>query len=128
MKTAYPITMTEGAEKIVVYVPDFDIGTQGDSLPEALEMAQDAIEATGLCIQDANEKLPIASDISKIKIKEGEISTLVTVDFDNYRRKTETKVIKKTLSIPSWLNASAEEAGINFSATLQEALKSKLAQ
>ena len=60
------------------------------------------------------------------KVKESEIKTLVTVDFDEYRRKTERKVVKKTLTIPSWLNVRAEEEGINFSAVLQEALKEGL--
>ena len=126
-KKVYPVILKPGKQKAyIVYVPDFDIGTQGDGLADAIEMAQDAIEATGLCIEDAGEKLPEPSDIAAIVTKEKEIATLVTVDFEAYRRKTETKVVKKTLSIPSWLNVEAEEAGINFSATLQEALKTKL--
>jgi predicted RNase H-like HicB family nuclease len=126
-KYVYTIVLRPGKQKAyIVYVPDFDIGTQGDSLANAIDMAQDAIEMTGLCIQDSGEQLPTATDISEVKTKEGEIKSLVTVDFDAYRRKTETRVVKKTLSIPSWLNVEAEKAGINFSATLQEALKAKL--
>ena len=126
-KKVYPIILKPGKQKTyIVYVPDFDIGTQGDSLADAITMAQDAIEATGLCIQDAGEKLPVPSDISALIASEEEITTLVTVDFEAYRRKTETRVVKKTLSLPSWLNVEAEKAGINFSATLQEALKAKL--
>ncbi|MDR3224840.1 MAG: type II toxin-antitoxin system HicB family antitoxin [Clostridiales Family XIII bacterium] len=110
----------------IVYVPDFDIGTQGDSLADAIDMAQDTIEATGLSIQDDKEPLPKPSEIEKIDVKNDEIKTLVTVDFDAYRRKTETRIVKKNLSLPSWLNVEAENAGINFSAVLQEALKERL--
>jgi len=123
----YPILLRPGKQKTyIVYIPDFDIGTQGDSLANAINMAQDAIELTGICMQDAGEAIPDPTDISILTVEEGEISTLVNVDFDAYRRKIETKVVKKTLSLPSWLNVEAEKAGINFSATLQEALKTKL--
>lgn len=126
-KLVYPIILKPGKQKAyVVYVPDFDIGTQGDNLAHALEMAQDAIESTGLCIQDAKQDIPGPSDISEIEIQGKEIKTLVTVDFESYRRRTDSRAVKKTLTLPSWLNVEAEKAGINFSAELQDALKAKL--
>ncbi|MDR3304745.1 MAG: type II toxin-antitoxin system HicB family antitoxin [Clostridiales Family XIII bacterium] len=126
-KQVYPIVLKKGKQKAyIVYVPDFDIGTQGNDLADAIEMAQDAIEATGLCIQDAKEPMPAPSNIDSVKVEKGEIKTLVTVDFNAYRRKTETRIVKKNLSLPSWLNVEAEAAGVNFSAVLQEALKERL--
>ena len=126
-KAVYPIVLNREKDGwIVVYIPDFDGYTQGKDLADALFMAQDAIEMAGVYLQDENKPIPAPSDIDSIETKTGEIKTLVTADFDAYRRKTETKVIKKTLSLPSWLNFEAEKAGINFSATLQEALKVKL--
>jgi len=126
-KYVYPVILTPAKEGgYCVYVPDFDNNTQGDDLAEAIYMAEDVIAMMGLYRQDDGEALPEPSDIGDIDINPGDIKTLVTVDFDEYRRKTEKKVIKKTLSLPSWLNVEAEEAGINFSATLQEALRSKL--
>ena len=115
-----------GRFRYIVTIPDMDTHTQGDNLADALYMAKDAIELMGVFLQDEGKPVPTPSDINGIKAKKDEIKTLVTVDFDEYRRRTETKVIKKTLSLPSWLNVEAENAGINFSATLQEALKTKL--
>jgi predicted RNase H-like HicB family nuclease len=127
-KLVYPVILRPAKEGgYDVYLPDFDKNTQGDDLGEALYMAQDAIEMMGVYWQDEGKDIPAPSDISAVRIKNGEIKTLVPADFDAYRRKTETRVIKKTLSLPSWLNVEAEAAGINFSATLQEALKDRLA-
>jgi predicted RNase H-like HicB family nuclease len=126
-KTVYPVILASAKEGgYCVYVPDFDGHTQGDDLAEALFMAQDAIEMMGVYWQDEGKKIPAPSDAKEVKAGKDDIVTLIPVDFDAYRRKTEKKVIKKTLSLPLWLNVEAESAGINFSATLQEALKSKL--
>ena len=123
----YPVVLTPVAEGgYCVTIPDMGTHTQGDDLAEALYMAQDAIEMMGVFLQDEKEPVPEPSDIRAVDIEDGEIKTLVAVDFDAYRRKTETRGVRKTLYIPSWLNVEAENAGINFSATLQEALKAKL--
>ena len=62
MKNAYPVVMTQGKEFIVVFVPDFNINTQGKNIPEATEMARDAIGLMGIDMQDDGEALPIASN------------------------------------------------------------------
>ena len=73
------------------------------------------------------ETLPEPSAVSTIKADSADdIVTLVDVDFGEYRRKNDMKAVKKTLTIPSWLNFKAEKAGINFSAILTAALKSEL--
>jgi len=126
-RKVYTVVLTPAEEGgYCVTVPDFGTHTQGDDLPEALDMAQDAIEMMGIYLQDEKKPIPEPSDINAIEVEEGEIKTLVTVDFDAYRRKTETKGVRKTLYVPSWLNVKAEEEGVNFSAVLQEALKAKL--
>ena len=126
-KLVYPVILSPAEEGgYCVEVPDFDTHTQGIDLAEAIYMATDAIEMMGVYLQDKGQKVPKPSDINMIDVEANDIKTLVPVDFDAYRRKTATKVVKKTLSIPSWLNVEAEKAGINFSATLQEALKAKL--
>ena len=126
-KTVYPVILTPAAEGgYDVSVPDFGTHTQGDDLAEALDMAVDAIEMMGVYLQDENEPIPEPSGINAIDVECDEIKTLVAVDFDAYRRKTETKGVRKTLYVPSWLNVKAEEAGVNFSAVLQDALKTKL--
>jgi predicted RNase H-like HicB family nuclease len=125
--SAYPIILSKGKQAAyVVFIPDFEINTQGDSLAHAIDMAKDAVEMMGVCLQDNHEPIPAPSDIAKIKVSGSEIKTLVAVDFDEYRKKTETKTVRKNLTIPSWLNQEAEKAGINFSAVLQNALKEQL--
>ena len=127
MKTAYPIILTQGKEFIIVYVPDFNINTQGKDFANAMEMARDAIGIMGIDMQDEKEDLPKPSNISNIKAdNKSDIVTLVDVDFSEYRRKNDMRAVKKNCTIPSWFNFEAEKAGVNFSAILQSALKNEL--
>lgn len=128
MKIAYPIIMTQGKTFTVVFVPDFNINTQGKNIPEAMEMARDAIGLMGIDMQDDGEELPKASELAAIQAnaQADEIVSLVDVDFEEYRRKNDMRAVKKNCTIPSWLNFAAEQAGVNFSAVLQAALKRTL--
>jgi len=126
MKATYPIIMTQGKEFIIVYIPDFDINTQGKTEADAMAMARDAIGIVGIDMEDDNEQLPIPTTLSAIKAKKSDTVTLVDVDFSEYRRKNDMRTVKKNCTIPSWLSYEAEKAGINFSATLQTALKQEL--
>lgn len=99
--------------------------TEGDNMQQAYEMAVDAL---GLCLSDKidnKEAIPLCSEPAKINSEDG---FLVVVEFDMeaYRKKTNSKAVKKTLSIPQWLNEDATAAGVNFSQVLQEALIAKL--
>lgn len=126
MKEAYPVVLSKGKSLVIVYIPDFDINTQGINNINAIEMARDAIGIMGIDMEDENETLPKPSAISSLKLKKGEIATLVDVDFAEYRRKNDLRTVKKNCTIPSWLNVEAEKAGINFSAALQKALRQEL--
>ena len=128
MKKAYPIVLTQGKEYIVVFVPDFNINTQGKSIPDALEMARDAIGIMGIDMEDDGEALPEPSELADVQAaaETGELVSLVDVDFDEYRRRNDMRAVKKNCTIPSWLAAEAERAGVNFSAVLQSALKQEL--
>lgn len=128
MKNAYPIIMTKGKEHIVVYIPDFDINTQGTDVADAMEMARDAIGIVGIDMQDDGEQLPCASDAAEIQktAPVGSIVSLVDIDFAEYRRKNDMRSVKKNCTLPSWLNFEAEKAGLNFSAILQAAIKKEL--
>ncbi len=127
MKNVYPIVLTQGKEKIVVYVPDFNINTQGGTMADAMEMARDAIGIMGIDMEDDGESLPDGSDFTEMKAAyPDEVVTLVDVDFAEYRRKNDLRAVKKNCTIPSWLNFEAEKAGLNFSAILQAALKREL--
>jgi predicted RNase H-like HicB family nuclease len=127
MKAAYPIVMSKGKEHIVVFIPDFEINTQGIDYADAMEMARDAIGIMGIDMEDEKEPIPVPSALNAIKKEyETDIVTLVDVDFAEYRRKNDMRTVRRNVSLPSWLNAEAEKAGLNVSAVLQTALKHEL--
>ena len=130
MKLVYPAIFykeEEGGYSVVI--PDLlGCATQGDSIEEAMEMAQDAATGWLLTTIEENENIPIPSKIEDIKIEKKEgFTTLLLLDIDKYSEKYGTKKsIKKTLTIPEWLNERAERIGINFSQVLQESLLNKV--
>ena len=99
--------------------------TEGDDMRQAYEMASDAL---GLVISDKiknKETLPVPSLADEVNTEDG---YLVIVEFDllEYQKKHNNRAVKKTLSIPAWLNEAAIRAGVNFSQVLQEALLEKV--
>ena len=111
-----------------VSFPDFKgVYTQGKTLEETYDMC---IDCLGLTISTWSETsagpLPKPSDLKNIKTSGGEHLVLVRFDMDEYLRKLDKHPVKKTLTIPRWLNELAVEKGINFSSTLTQALKEKL--
>lgn len=126
MKNAYPIVLIPEKNGYTVYIPDFDINTQGNDLSEAIEMSRDAIGIMGIDFEDDGKQLPVPSNASDLTLNENEFVSFVDVDFTEYRRKNEIKVVKKNCTLPSWLCYEAEKANINFSHVLQDALKQEL--
>ena len=95
MKKVYPIIVTPTDAEYVVFVPDFDIGTQGYSLADAIDMARDAIGLVGIDIEDNGETLPEPSDISKVeKQTDADILAIVDIDFSEYRRKNDNRTVR----------------------------------
>lgn len=126
MKLVYPACFYEEEDGgYSVDIPDL-LGccTQGSTLEEALEMAQDAALGWILTAIEDNEEIPAPSDIKDIELEnENGFKNLLLLDIDKYTEKYGTKkAVKKTLSIPEWLNVRAEKLGVNFSKVLQEAL------
>jgi predicted RNase H-like HicB family nuclease len=126
MKTAYPIVLTPAGEMYAVTIPDLDISTQGIDVAEAMYMARDAIGIWICYEQDEGRPIPAPSELEDIETKSGEIKTLVDIDIEEYRKAHDNRTVRKNLTLPSWLNERAENAGINFSQTLQKALKQEL--
>ena len=126
MKNSYPIILTPGANGYVVFIPDFNSGSQGNNITEAIEMARDAIGILGIDLEDDGIEIPMPSDLKSIRAKENEILTLVDVDFAEYRRQNDMRMVRRNVTLPSWLDAAAEKSGINVSAILQKALKEEL--
>lgn len=127
MKLCYPIILSEMEEGgYLVYVPDMQINTTGENISNALEMAQEAIELCGISYEDEKLPIPKPSPLSSVKTEDGETLLAVNVDFEAFRRMLDNKSVKKNCTLPSWLNEKAEKANINFSASLQRALKEEL--
>lgn len=127
MKAAYPIILHDEKDDIIVFIPDFNINTQGKDFADAIEMARDAIGVIGIDMEDNNEALPAPSKPFDIEVEnQNDIVTLVDVDFTEYRRKNDMKTVRRNVTLPSWLNSAAEKSGVNVSAILQRALKNEL--
>ncbi len=125
MRYAYRIILIPEEKGYTVYIPDFDIGTQGADIADAMYMARDVISVTGVTLEDIGKKIPVPGE-KEYSLKAGEMDTYVDVDFMEYKKKHDNRKVKKTLTIPSWLNEAAENENINFSRTLEEALLNKL--
>jgi len=89
-------------------------------------MANDALCLTLYDMEENNQSIPKASSIRDIKTNGDEFTTLISCDTIEYRKFFNSKAVKKTLTIPAWLNSMAEREEINFSAVLQKALRSEL--
>lgn len=125
-KIFYPIVIHPAAEGgYIVDVPDLDINTQGESIPECIDMARDAIGLWCICRQDERLPIPDPSTVSP-EHQEGDIVTLVDIDVDAYRRMNDKRTVRRNVSLPSWLDCAAKDAGINVSAVLVSALKAEL--
>ncbi|MDR0220154.1 MAG: type II toxin-antitoxin system HicB family antitoxin [Lachnospiraceae bacterium] len=125
MKYVYPAILFESDGQTCVTVPDLPgCHTFGDGKADALLMAKDAVEMWLWDAEKNGEAIPPAS--KRLKLSGGEESALVAADTDEWAKANDTRAVKKTLSIPSWLNSKAEKANAPFSQILQEGLKNYL--
>ena len=131
MKLVYPAIFTSYEDKSGGYVVEFpDLPgcvTGGDDMAEAIFMAEDAASGWLLTELEEGNKIPVASNFAEIKTESEQFVNLIALDMDSYAAKYGSKAIKKTLTIPAYLNTYAEDNNISCSAVLQEAL-SKMVQ
>lgn len=125
MKAVYPIVLTPAEHGYIVFVPDLNINTEGDNIPDAIAMARDAIGLWGLAEEDAGRQVP-AGSTTLPACEPDEVVTLVDIDFAAYRRANDMRAVRKNCTIPSWLNEAAEAAHLNFSSALAAGLKQQL--
>ena len=119
------ISKTDGPYPYIVYIPALDTMTQGDSLNNAIYMARDAIGLLGIEYQDDGLPIPKADTLTPPH-EDGDIITLVDVDFSEYRRKHDMRVVRRNVTLPAWLDAAATDSRINVSAVLKSALVKEL--
>lgn len=123
-KLFYPAVFTpEDDGGYSVAFPDIEgCFTQGETIEEAYEMAFDALGLAIVFLESEKRTIPSPSAPNKIKLNEHEFVVIIEFDMFEYQKKHNAKSIKKTLTIPQWLNEEAMAKNINFSQVLQEAL------
>lgn len=141
MLTMYPACFYKDEDGYSVVFPDLEdgfLGTCGENLEEAIAMAVDCLAGYIHLSWELNDEIPPASPFSEIDVKEVSRNAfdsedyeeafvnMISVDVKAYAKEHFEKSVKKTLTIPAWLNDLALERNINFSQVLQEALLTKI--
>jgi predicted RNase H-like HicB family nuclease len=127
-KYAYPaIFSLEDDGTYSINFPDLDgCYTCGDSLEDGIEMAEDALALVLYGYEKDARKIPAPSPANSLELSGNEFVNFIACDTLEYRKMYNNKSIKKTLTIPEWLNEAASSMGLNFSQVLQEALIQKV--
>lgn len=127
-KVFYPaVFQPEYNGAFTVTFPDVDgCITCGENMDNSYEMASDALGLVLSYMEDNKEPIPFPSAPQSIVLEENQFLVVIEFDMAAYKRKNNSRAVKKTLSIPEWLNEEAIEKGVNFSQVLQEALIQKL--
>jgi len=128
MRYIYPAIFTKEKNGLYsVIFPDLEgCYTSGDDLGDAIYMASDVLAFTLYDYEKNKKTIPVPSPLDSFKLKKGEFVNLIACDTLEYQKRNNNKSVKKTLTIPEWLNEAAMEQNINFSQVLQDALKEKL--
>ena len=126
-KYAYPAIFTPEEKGYSIVFPDLEgCSTCGENLEDGLEMARDALALVLYGYEKDGRQIPAPSKINTILVEENEFVSYVACDTMMYRKMYNNKAVKKTLTLPEWMNEEATAIGINFSQVLQEALLQKL--
>ena len=126
-KYIYPAIFTYDDDGISIEFPDLPgCLPYADTTDEAFKNAKEAMALHLYTSEQDGEILPEPTSIQKIKIAQNQTVTLIEVWMPIYREAIENKSIKKTLTIPKWLNNAAEQNHVNFSQILQDGLKKTL--
>lgn len=124
MLFVYPAIFHQEGDSYWVEFPDLPgCQTFGDTLNETMEYAQEALAGYLATLLEENQSFAPPSELSTLEHGSDSFTSLVACHIDQYK---DTRAVKKTLTIPAWLNDRASAMGINFSKTLQDALISKI--
>lgn len=110
-----------------IFFPDVDgCITQGEDMNDGYEMAFDALGNMLSYLDEQGKVIPRPSSPQEIRLEDGQFMAVVEFDMLEYKKRNDSRAVKKTLTIPSWLNELAVRQNINFSQVLQEALMTKV--
>lgn len=100
--------------------------TTGNSLSDAIDQITDAMSAWLVVTEDEGEPIAPPSPQEKLSVDAGTICSLISADTIEYRAQTDTRAVRKNVSLPSWMVRLADKRGINCSQVLQDALRTLL--
>ena len=100
--------------------------TEGDTLAEAIRMAEDALGIYLYTLKEEGEVVPVPSDPADVEVSGRDFVSLVEYDEVEYLKRTDSRSVKKTLTIPAWMDTLARENNLNFSNVLQNAIRREL--
>ena len=127
MRYTFTAVITQGDGKCYVRVPDVaGCATTGKDLEDAVVQITDALSGCLTVLEDEALPIPAATSQADIPHDASDVLTLVSVDTIAYRARTDTRAVRKNVSIPAWMAAMAERKGINCSKVLQDALAQQL--
>jgi antitoxin HicB len=120
----YTATIHEENGSFHAAVPDIPgCITTGHTLSDAIDQISDALAACLCTMEDEEDPIAPASKQSDIPHTSADVCTLVRIDTNEYRARTDTRAVRKNVSIPAWMAARADKLGINCSKVLQDALR-----
>lgn len=127
-KYVYPAIFTPEKEGgYSVLFPDLEsCYTCGDDLQDALFMANDVLAFVLYDYETEGKEIPVPSKAEDIEKSDRDFVNYVACDTVEYARMHNNRAVKKTLTIPQWLNDAAIRQDVNFSQVLQEALMQKV--
>lgn len=127
-KYAYPAVFTPEEEgNFSITFPDLEgCYTCGDSLEDGIEMAEDVLALVLYGYEKDGRPIPTPSAPAALPLSGNDFVNYIACDTMEYRKMYNNKAVKKTLTIPEWLNEAASAMGLNFSQVLQEALLQKV--
>ncbi|MGI6654570.1 MAG: type II toxin-antitoxin system HicB family antitoxin [Christensenellales bacterium] len=126
MKATFPVYLIPIPEGYQVHFPDMpNCVTWGEDAADALNMAQDAISVCLLSMEDHKQALPQPSAPTPPE-NPSHIMAMVPVDTEAYRRQTDTRAVRKSVSLPAWMADLADQRGVSYSKVLQESLRTIL--
>ena len=123
MKYVYPAILTQEDDGIIVSFPDVEgARTDGATMEEALDNADDVLNLMLLTMEEKHMNIKPPTPIASLDVPKGSTVALVRADTLAYSKKVDTRAIRKSVSIPAWMDSLAREHNLNFSNVLQNAI------
>ena len=128
MKYLYSAVFRITPEKVHVRIPDLPgCITTGKDLDEAIDLITDAASLWLVSAEDHDDQIPAATPQEELPHEDQTVYSFIQIDTIQYRAETESKAVRKNVSLPAWMAAMADKRGINCSQVLQEGLHARLA-